>query len=302
MVVRHPGFTPQGQSLARQALGAGELPGERGWARGSGTPKDNNSGVSTRHFWSGVSTIMNPRSTSIPLGVALSVGLALAWPALGSAATCTVSPVNPTINMGQSVSWTNTRSGFPSGTYTYAWTFPGGNPATSTSSSRSVSYANAGTSTTSLRVTRGGTSATCTSTVTVRDTQAPTVPGGFTATAAGATQVNLAWSASTDNVGGDRLPRGALHGLVLYQFRPDRHPDGHQLQRHRPHRQHHLPLPRAGGGRGRQSEQLTPASATPPRRRRTPPRRPCPSAARPPGPSPRPPAWRSTRAPPTTSA
>ncbi len=83
---------------------------------------------------------------------------------------------------------------------TYAWTFPGGNPSSSTSATRSVSYANAGTSTTSLTVTRGGTSATCTSTVTVRDTQAPTVPGGLTATPAGATQVNLAWTASTDNV------------------------------------------------------------------------------------------------------
>lgn len=138
------------------------------------------------------------RSTSIPLGVALSIGLA--WPASGSAASCTISPSNPTINMGGNVSWTNTRSGFPSGTYTYAWTFPGGNPSSSTNSSRSVGYANAGTSTTSLTVTRGGTSATCTSTVTVRDTQAPTVPGGLTATPAGATQVNLAWSASTDNV------------------------------------------------------------------------------------------------------
>ena len=145
---------------------------------------------------------MNPRSTSIPLGMALSVGLALAWPAIGSAATCTITstPSNATINMGQSIAWANTRSGFPSGTYVYAWTFPGGNPATSTSSSRSVSYANAGTSTTSLKVTRGGTSATCTSTVTVKDTQAPTVPGGLSATAAGATRVNLAWTASTDNV------------------------------------------------------------------------------------------------------
>ena len=33
------------------------------------------------------------------------------------------------------------------------------------------------------------------------DTQAPSVPGGFSAAAASATQVNLAWSASTDNVG-----------------------------------------------------------------------------------------------------
>ena len=56
------------------------------------------------------------RGTSIPVGVALTLGLALAWPAVGSAASCTISPSNPTINMGGSVSWTNTRSGFPSGT------------------------------------------------------------------------------------------------------------------------------------------------------------------------------------------
>ena len=35
----------------------------------------------------------------------------------------------------------------------------------------------------------------------VADTQAPSVPAGLTATAASATQVNLAWQASTDNVG-----------------------------------------------------------------------------------------------------
>ena len=33
------------------------------------------------------------------------------------------------------------------------------------------------------------------------DTQAPTAPSGLTATAAGATQINLSWTASTDNVG-----------------------------------------------------------------------------------------------------
>ena len=33
------------------------------------------------------------------------------------------------------------------------------------------------------------------------DTQAPSVPAGLTATAASATQVNLAWQASSDNVG-----------------------------------------------------------------------------------------------------
>src|SRR5207244_12778929 len=33
------------------------------------------------------------------------------------------------------------------------------------------------------------------------DTQVPTVPNGLTATAASSTQVNLSWSASSDNVG-----------------------------------------------------------------------------------------------------
>ena len=37
--------------------------------------------------------------------------------------------------------------------------------------------------------------------VNIPDTQAPTVPGGFTASASSATQVNLGWTASTDNVG-----------------------------------------------------------------------------------------------------
>lgn len=68
------------------------------------------------------------------------------------------------------------------------------------------------------------------------DTQAPTVPGNFTATAASATQVNLSWSASTDDVGvtgyriykdGTILPQTttqttyqvtALSGNTVYRF------------------------------------------------------------------------------------
>ena len=38
-------------------------------------------------------------------------------------------------------------------------------------------------------------------TATPGDTQPPTDPSGLTATAAGATQINLSWTASTDNVG-----------------------------------------------------------------------------------------------------
>jgi len=40
-----------------------------------------------------------------------------------------------------------------------------------------------------------------TASATTPDTQAPTAPSALTATAAGATQINLSWSASTDNVG-----------------------------------------------------------------------------------------------------
>jgi len=150
------------------------------------------------------------RRTSIPIGMAWLVGATLAWPSLSQAATCTISPQNPSINRGQSVTWTRTYSGF-SGTPSHRWTFQGGNPSSSTSSSRTVSYANAGTFTTSLRLTRGSTVANCSTTVNVRvpDTQAPTAPSNLSASPVSSTQINLTWSASTDNVGvtGYRLER-----------------------------------------------------------------------------------------------
>jgi chitodextrinase len=51
----------------------------------------------------------------------------------------------------------------------------------------------------------------------LQDTQAPSIPGGLTAVAASATQVNLTWQASTDNVGvvGYTIYRnGAILGTV----------------------------------------------------------------------------------------
>jgi glucose/arabinose dehydrogenase/fibronectin type 3 domain-containing protein len=55
-------------------------------------------------------------------------------------------------------------------------------------------------------------------TTTAADTTKPTVPAGLTATAAGATQVNLAWTASTDNVGvaGYRVERCTGAGCTNY--------------------------------------------------------------------------------------
>ena len=61
------------------------------------------------------------------------------------------------------------------------------------------------------------------------DTQAPTVPAGLTATAVSASQINLAWTASTDNVGvtGYRVER--CQGAGCYELRPDRDAERNEL-------------------------------------------------------------------------
>ncbi len=130
----------------------------------------------------------------------LLAGFVLAAPS--QAATCTISPQNPSVNTGGSVNWSATYTGF-SGTPNYSWTFQGGNPSSSTSSTRTVSYANAGNFTTSLHLTRFSTTADCSTSVTVStpDTQNPSTPQNLTATAVSSSQINLTWSASTDNVG-----------------------------------------------------------------------------------------------------
>ncbi len=81
-------------------------------------------------------------------------------------ASCTISPQNPSINTGESVTWSATYTGF-SGTPNYSWTFEGGNPGSSSSSTRTVSYANGGDYATSLTLSRYGTTATCSTTVQV---------------------------------------------------------------------------------------------------------------------------------------
>jgi hypothetical protein len=111
---------------------------------------------------------MNERTIFIRLGILLSAGLALTWASVGSAATCTIAPQNPTIDAGKTVSWSATVTGF-STTPSYSWTFQGGTPSSSTSRTRTVTYAGAGTFTTSLRVSSSGTSANCSTAVTVRN-------------------------------------------------------------------------------------------------------------------------------------
>ena len=132
----------------------------------------------------------------------LLIGTALATPSLSQAASCTISPQSSSINTGGQVSWSAAYTGF-SGTPSYRWTFQEGDPDSSERSTRTVSYEKAGTFTTSLTLRRGDTRASCSTTVKVSapDTQAPSQPGIPSAVAVSPSQVNLSWSASTDNVG-----------------------------------------------------------------------------------------------------
>ena len=50
------------------------------------------------------------------------------------------------------------------------------------------------------------------------DTTPPSAPTNLTATAASSSQINLSWTASTDNVGGDRVPRLPQRGSGRYQL------------------------------------------------------------------------------------
>jgi hypothetical protein len=108
---------------------------------------------------------MSKRTKVIPLGMLLSVGLAIGWPSLGATATCTIAPQDTAVAQNGSVAWSATYSGL-SGTPTYAWTFTGGNIATSTAARPTVTYARVGGFTTSLTLRSGTTSATCKTTVT----------------------------------------------------------------------------------------------------------------------------------------
>jgi len=101
------------------------------------------------------------------------IALALCAPGLVQAATCTISPQNPSIKPGQSITWKYSSSGF-SRTPTPAWTFGGGTPSSSTKTSLSVSYASAGKFVTNLTLTAGTTTAKCTANVIV-DASPPSV-------------------------------------------------------------------------------------------------------------------------------
>ncbi|MEA2566344.1 MAG: hypothetical protein QOD49_1521, partial [Actinomycetota bacterium] len=95
------------------------------------------------------------------------------------------------------ITFTDTSSGSPT-----AWSWSFGDGTTSTIQNPSHAWATAGTYTVSLTATNSyGPSTPATASISISaDTIAPTTPGGLTATANGQTEIDLAWTASTDNL------------------------------------------------------------------------------------------------------
>ena len=97
------------------------------------------------------------------------------------------------------------------------------------------------------------------------DTQSPAIPANLTASAVSGTQVNLNWTASTDNVGVTGY-LGTLPGRGLFNLHPGGyHHLGHSLQRYRFDHGSQLQLPRSRtDAAGNFSGYSTTASATTP--------------------------------------
>ena len=88
------------------------------------------------------------------------------------------------------------------------------------------------------------------------DTQAPSTPGSLSATAVSSTQVNLSWTAPTDNVGvtGYRVER--CSGTGCSTLCADRHSDHRHLQQHWAYRRNQLQLSRSRYRRSREFKSL----------------------------------------------
>ena len=91
---------------------------------------------------------------------------------------------------------------------------------------------------------------------TAPDTSPPTAPSGLTATASGSSQVNLSWTAATDNVGvtGYRVER--CQGAGCTNFTQVATPTGTTYNDTGRSRVDHLPLPGPRGRRGRQPRRI----------------------------------------------
>ena len=88
------------------------------------------------------------------------------------------------------------------------------------------------------------------------DTTAPSTPSGLTASAAGATRIDLSWTASSDNVGVSEYHVERCQGTGCTNFVEVATPTTDDLQRQRPVAVDHISLPRTRRRLGRQPQPL----------------------------------------------
>ncbi len=156
------------------------------------------------------------RETAFAPQLVLTVGAGNGGPPTASFTASTSS-----VTAGLPVSFTDTSTG---GAIAWSWNF--GDTGTSSAQNPSHSWATAGTYTVTLIATNAyGPSAPATAQIdVVADTAAPSTPGNLTATPVSGTRIDLAWTASTDNVGmtgyriyrdGNPAPIATVSGATL---------------------------------------------------------------------------------------
>jgi PKD repeat protein len=141
------------------------------------------------------------RETATPPELILTIGSGSGAPPVAGFNASPSSPI-----AGSPVALTDTSTGGPTG---WSWTF--GDGASSTAQNPSHTWTAAGTYDVTLVASNFyGASPPATVSITVTpDGEAPTTPGNLTATAVGPTEIDLAWSTSTDNI--------AVTGYVVYR-------------------------------------------------------------------------------------
>src|SRR2546422_886689 len=119
------------------------------------------------------------------------------------APTITTQPVNQTVTAGQTASFTVAATG--TAPLSYQWQKNGANIAGATASSYTTpatTTSDSGATFPAVGTNKAGAATSSTATLTVNaDTTPPSVPAGLSASAVSSSQINLSWTASTDNVG-----------------------------------------------------------------------------------------------------
>lgn len=114
---------------------------------------------------------------------------------LAQAPSCTLSASPSSVALGASTTLVASCS---PGATAYAWT---GGTCTGTSGATCAVAPSSTTAYSVMGSSSGGWGAAASATITVADVTAPTVPAGLKGSAVDSTQINLSWTASTDNVG-----------------------------------------------------------------------------------------------------